>query len=63
MRRPPRLCPLHMYQRARCNKKCADARRVLTKIGSDLRQYWYDRRHGVRPISPGEWRIRYGVWP
>lgn len=58
MRSQPVLCPLHMYQRKWCDGECADARRKLAKIGSDLRQYWYDRRRGVSVMPMDEFRNR-----
>jgi hypothetical protein len=54
------VCPVHGHERKRCGKRCAKARRVLAKLVHDFAQYWFDRRRGVKALSVGEYRIRYG---
>ncbi|HYW90149.1 MAG TPA: hypothetical protein VFB50_20415 [Chloroflexota bacterium] len=30
-------------------------------MGNDYRQYWYDRRRGVKVMHVSEYRARYGI--
>ena len=56
-----RVCPVHVFSRQQCSWTCAQARAELKRIGNSYRQYWSDRRHGVKPMRALEYRIRYGT--
>ena len=56
-----RVCPVHVFSRQQCSRTCAPARVELRKLGNDYRQYWFDRRHGVKVMPLAEYRARYGV--
>jgi hypothetical protein len=56
-------CPVHGRIRKLCSAACEQPRREMERLGADYRQYWYDRRRGVKPMSAGEWRVRFGPWP
>jgi len=61
------LCPVHVFSRQQCTWRCASARAELKRLGNDYRQYWYDRRRGVKVMHLSEYRARYGMhdieWP
>lgn len=59
MRRQPKVCPVHLYERLLCDTRCAAARYELVKLGRDYRQYWYDRARGVQAMSATQFRHRY----
>lgn len=53
----PLWCPVHERQRKLCTEECAAQRQQFARLRADYRQYWYDRRRGVRP-APFAWRRR-----
>jgi len=56
------LCPLHLYARKHCSYRCAPARAEFAKAALALNTYWWHRRNGMKAMTVGEYRIRYG-WP
>jgi hypothetical protein len=55
------ICPIHLFSRQQCSWTCKWARAELKKLGNDYRQYWFDRRHGKKPMSLLEYQLRYGM--
>jgi hypothetical protein len=55
------FCPLHPFSPEECIYTCELARKELQKLNNDYRQYWFDRRHGVKPMSPFQYQLRYGT--
>jgi hypothetical protein len=55
------LCPVHLYARRSCSRRCAKARRVLIRLGADYREYWYDRARGIGVMPITEFERRYNM--
>jgi len=43
-----------------CSYTCAEARAELRRLGTALRNYWSQRRKGMRPLPLAFYRARYG---
>lgn len=53
------VCPVHGFARKHCTWHCKPARDHLSQMANEVRQYWYDRRHGVASMNLAEYRCRY----
>jgi len=56
-----KICPVHLFSRQTCSYRCAWQRKELEKLNNDYRQYWFDRRHGIKPMSKLQYQLRYGM--
>ena len=56
------FCPVHLFSREECSPLCAWQRQELKRLGSDYRQLWFDRRHGVKPMPAFQYQLRYGAF-
>ena len=54
------VCPVHLFSRQQCSYTCAWNRKELKRLGNAYRQYWYDRRHGVKVMPAFQYQLRYG---
>jgi hypothetical protein len=54
---------VHDYARRRCSQACALARLKLRWLEADYRQYWYDRKRGVPPMTMQRWLVLYRRFP
>jgi hypothetical protein len=52
------FCPLHEWERAECTRECAAVKDEMRRINESYAVLWFDRRRGVRPMDPLEFRLR-----
>jgi hypothetical protein len=51
---------VHLYARQLCTARCAESRRRLRILGGQFRQYWFDRKRGIKPMPREVYRLLYG---
>jgi hypothetical protein len=56
------FCPIHLFDRDECSEDCKPARAELKRVMNAYHQYWYDRRRGVKPVSPSQYERSYLRW-